>query len=125
MIHHVSLGTNDVARSRAFYDPIMALLGLRPMAEHGRSVDYGVGDIQFSLETPTDGRPASVGNGVHVAFQARDRATVREFHRLGLALGGADAGAPGIRGDYDANYYGAFIRDPDGNKIEAVTYSAI
>ena len=63
MIHHVSLGTNDVARARAFYDPIMALLGLRPMAGHGRSVDYGVGDIQFSLETPTDGRPASAGNG--------------------------------------------------------------
>jgi len=124
MIHHVSLGTNDVARARAFYDPIMALLGLRPIGGHGRSADYGVGDIQFSLETPTDGRPAGVGNGVHVAFQAADRAMVREFHRLGLALGGTDAGAPGLRPEYDANYYGAFIRDPDGNKIEAVTYSA-
>ena len=62
--------------------------------------------------------------GTHVAFQARDRATVQAFHRVGLENGARDDGAPGLRPEYDAHYYGAFWRDPDGNKIEAVTFSA-
>ncbi len=124
MIHHVSIGTNDVARARAFYDPIMALLGFRPLKNHPASCDYGIAEIQFSVETPVDGEPATVGNGVHICFQALDRAMVREFHRLALALGGMDAGPPGVREQYDAHYYGAFVRDPDGNKIEAVTMTA-
>ncbi|PTQ13211.1 glyoxalase [Sphingomonas oleivorans] len=124
MIHHVSVGTNDIGRARAFYDPVLSLLGVRLLAENGKSADYGVGEILFSVETPIDGRPASAGNGVHIAFQARDRAMVREFHRLALAHGGTDEGVPGVRPEYDAHYFGAFVRDPDGNKIEAVTFSA-
>jgi catechol 2,3-dioxygenase-like lactoylglutathione lyase family enzyme len=124
MIHHVSLGTNDVARARTFYDPIMALLGFRRLKNYSMSADYGVGEIQFSVETPVDGKPASVGNGVHICFQALDRGMVREFHRLALELGGTDDGSPGIRAQYDDHYYGAFVRDPDGNKVEAVTMSA-
>lgn len=123
MIHHVSLGTNDLARARAFYDPVLQVLGLRLIQHDDESLDYGASDIFFSLETPTDKRSASAGNGMHVAFQARDRATVNEFHRVALAHGGTDAGEPGVRPQYDAHYYGAFVRDPDGNKIEAVTYS--
>lgn len=124
MIHHVSLGTNDVARSRRFYDPVLHLLGLRLLRAGERSLDYGVGDILISLETPVDGRPATCGNGTHIAFQARDRAMVDAFYETGLANGGTADGAPGIRAAYDAHYYGAFLRDPDGNKIEAVTFSA-
>jgi catechol 2,3-dioxygenase-like lactoylglutathione lyase family enzyme len=124
MIHHVSLGTNDVARARAFYDAVLGVVGLRLIRQDDHSADYGTGDILFSLETPVDGQPASPGNGVHVAFQARDRAMVQEFHRTALAHGGSDDGVPGLRPRYDANYYGAFVRDPDGNKIEAVTYAA-
>jgi catechol 2,3-dioxygenase-like lactoylglutathione lyase family enzyme len=124
MIHHVSLGTNDVARSRAFYDPILALLGLRLIKADDTSADYGTGDVMFSLETPVDGRPASPGNGVHVAFIARDRAMVQAFYETGLAHGGTSDGEPGLRPEYDANYYGAFLRDPDGNKVEAVTFAA-
>ena len=97
---------------------------MRVLAEDESSADYGAGEIVFSVETPVDGRPATAGNGVHIAFQARDRATVQAFHRSGLAHGGRDDGAPGPRPEYDANYYGAFLRDPDGNKIEAVTFSA-
>ena len=78
----------------------------------------------FSLEKPTDGQPASVGNGVHIAFLAGKRAQVDEFYRLALAHGGSDAGPPGLRPEYDANYYAAFVHDPDGNKIEAVTFLA-
>jgi catechol 2,3-dioxygenase-like lactoylglutathione lyase family enzyme len=124
MIHHVSVGTSDVARARAFYDPVMALLGFRSLKDHKDSANYGIGEIMFSVETPVDGNPASAGNGVHICFQALDRGMVQEFHRIALAHGGTDDGPPGVRHQYDAHYYGAFVRDPDGNKIEAVTFSA-
>jgi catechol 2,3-dioxygenase-like lactoylglutathione lyase family enzyme len=124
MIHHLSLGSNDVNSARAFYDPLMSLLGLRLLKHSDRSLHYGASDIIFSIETPIDGLPATAGNGAHVAFQAPDRETVRRFHATALALGGADEGPPGIRDNYNANYFGAFVRDLDGNKIEAVTYTA-
>ena len=124
MIHHVSLGITDVARARAFYDPLMSLIGFRLLKLSDKALHYGASDIVFSLETPFDGQPASPGNGVHIAFQAPDRETVRRFHERAPQYGGADEGRPGIRAHYNANYYGAFVRDPDGNKIEAVTYTA-
>lgn len=93
--------------------------------ERGQSLDYGSGVFAFSIERPLDGKPATGGNGTHIAFEARRRSDVDAFHREGLAHGGRDAGAPGLRPEYDANYYGAFLFDPDGNKIEAVTFSAI
>lgn len=123
MLHHVSIGTNDVERARAFYDPLMALLAYRSLRDHPRSLDYGVTDVVFSVETPLNGAPATAGNGVHICFVAADRAAVDNFHRVALDQGGTDAGAPGVRAAYDPHYYGAFILDPDGNKIEAVTFS--
>ena len=124
MLSHVSIGTNDAVRAAAFYDPVLATLGIRKLHERDGSLDYGTSIMFFSLEKPVDGKPASVGNGVHVAFLAETRAMVDEFHRAGLANGGNDAGTPGLRPEYDANYYGAFLRDPDGNKIEAVSFAA-
>jgi catechol 2,3-dioxygenase-like lactoylglutathione lyase family enzyme len=124
VIHHLSLGTNDAERARAFYDPLMALLGLRLVKQDSAGVHYGTGEILFSLVTPVDGSRAKPGNGAHVAFAARDRAMVQEFHRIALAQGGTEDGAPGLRPSYDAHYYAAFVRDPDGNKIEAVTHAA-
>lgn len=120
-ISHVSVGVNDVRRSQRLYDPLMRLLGLRVVASDEESVDYGVDQLVFSLETPSDRRPATPGNGVHIAFAAPDRATVDAFHREALRLGAQDAGAPGPRPQYSPTYYGAFIYDFDGNKIEAVT----
>jgi catechol 2,3-dioxygenase-like lactoylglutathione lyase family enzyme len=76
MIHHVSLGSNDIAKARAFYDPLMSLIGFRVLKASAIAAYYGASDIVFSLETPVDGNPASPGNGVHVAFQAPDRETV-------------------------------------------------
>jgi catechol 2,3-dioxygenase-like lactoylglutathione lyase family enzyme len=102
MIHHVSVGTNDLDRAQAFYDPVMSEIGLRLI----------------------DRAPACPGNGVHVAFHVGRRELVSSFHTAGLANGGVDEGAPGTRRQYDSNYYAAFLRDPDGNKIEAVTFSA-
>lgn len=124
MIHHVSVGTNDLSRSRAFYDAVLPVLGLRLLNGSASSADYGVGSFLFSVETPVDGRPATAGNGVHIAFAAGRRAMVDQFHATALGHGGRDAGAPGLRPEYDAHYYGAFVFDPDGNKIEAVTYSS-
>ena len=124
MLSHVSLGTNDADRAARFYDPVLAVLGMRKIGERDGAIDYGTCMTVFSLEKPTDGQPASVGNGVHIAFLAGKRAQVDEFYRLALAHGGSDAGPPGLRPEYDANYYAAFVHDPDGNKIEAVTFLA-
>lgn len=123
MIHHVSLGTKDVARARAFYDPVLAVVGLRLLEQDVGELHYGAGTFLFSLVTPVDGTPATPGNGVHIAFAAGSRAQVDTFHRVALDNGGVSDGVPGLRPEYNPNYYGAFVRDPDGNKIEAVTYS--
>jgi catechol 2,3-dioxygenase-like lactoylglutathione lyase family enzyme len=96
MIHHVSVGTNDIKRAKAFYDPLMSLIGFRILKASDKSIHYGVSDIVFSLETPTNSFPATARDGTHIAFQAPDRETVRRFHEMALASGGTDEGAPGI-----------------------------
>jgi len=125
MIHHISAGTNDIERAKTFYDQVMPLIGFRLCKASDKAARYGASDIVFSVQTPLDGLPATPGNGFHVAFQAPDRETVRRFYETALANGGRDEGAPEIRENYNANYYGAFVRDLDGNTIEAVTYSAM
>jgi catechol 2,3-dioxygenase-like lactoylglutathione lyase family enzyme len=82
MIHHVTFGTNDVERARHFYDPLMDLLGLRRLKTNDGGVHYGTGQILFSVVTTTNGRPATAGNGTHVAFQARDHEMVRKRARV-------------------------------------------
>jgi catechol 2,3-dioxygenase-like lactoylglutathione lyase family enzyme len=124
MIHHVSFGSNDIARARAFYDPVLALLGLRLIKASDEEAHYGTATIIFSVVRPRNGKLASAGNGAHVAFAVRERAMVERFHTTALAHGGSSDGAPGLRPEYDANYYGAFVCDPDGNKVEAVTLAA-
>ncbi len=124
MIHHISVGTNDVARSRAFYDAVMPILGLSLMKESETSADYGGGHLVFSAETPLDGKPATTGNGSHVAFDLEDRVRVDRFYDVALAHGGTSDGPPGIRAHYDPHYYAAFVLDPDGHKIEAMTFAA-
>jgi catechol 2,3-dioxygenase-like lactoylglutathione lyase family enzyme len=124
MIHHVSAGTNDIKRARTFYEPLMSLIGFRILTSSDKAVHFGSSDIVFSLETPINGLPATSGNGVHIAFQAPDRQTVRRFYESAIANGATDEGAPGLRENYNANYYCALVRDPDGNKIEAVTFTA-
>jgi catechol 2,3-dioxygenase-like lactoylglutathione lyase family enzyme len=120
-LSHVSIGVNDVRKAKAFYDPLMRIVGLRVRQSDEESVDYGDDRLLFSLETPVDRRAATPGNGVHIAFSAPDRDTFDRFYREALRLGARDAGAPGLRPQYSATYYGAFVLDPDGNKIEAVT----
>lgn len=124
MLHHVSLGTTDLERARAFYDPVMRELGLGCTLEVDDAIGYGAGITVFSLNLPVDGAPASPGNGVHVAFEVEKREAVDAFFRVAVANGGVGDGEPGLRPEYDGNYYAAFVRDPDGNKIEAVTFVA-
>lgn len=124
MLHHVSLGTGDLRRARAFYDPVLRELGLSRTLDVPEAVGYGAGITVFSLNLPADGKAASVGNGTHVAFEVERRAAVDAFYRVALANGGASDGAPGLRPEYDGHYYAAFVRDPDGNKIEALTFAA-
>ena len=119
-LHHVSFGVNDVARAKAFYDPLLQILRLRVLKESPTAVHYGVDSIIFSLETPVDRRPATAGNGTHIAFAAPDTATVDAFYREAIRLGARDGGAPGPRPRYSEGYYGAFVFDPEGNKLEAV-----
>jgi catechol 2,3-dioxygenase-like lactoylglutathione lyase family enzyme len=84
-----------------------------------------VTEVLFSLERPVDGLAAQPGNGTHLAFHAGHRNTVDACYMAGLANGGRDDGAPRIRAQYDAHYYAAFLRDPDGNKIEFVTFAGL
>jgi catechol 2,3-dioxygenase-like lactoylglutathione lyase family enzyme len=124
MIHHLSLGTNDVARARRFYEAAFPVAGLHLMQDKETELIYEAGTFLVSPIMPINGHPAMAGNRTHVAFAAEDRGMVHRFHAAALANGGTDDGAPGLRPEYDANDYGAFVRDRDGNKIEAVTYSA-
>lgn len=124
MLHHLSLGTADIDRARAFYDPVMQELGFRRTFEADDAIGYGAGITVFSLNRPADGGAASPGNGVHVAFEVERRAAVDSFFQVAIANGGVEDGAPGLRPEYDAHYYAAFVLDPDGNKIEALTFTA-
>ena len=121
MILYTTLGTNDLARARAFYDPVLATLGPVQVFEGKTEVGYGrPGDADPSLyiTAPHDGGPATRGNGTMLALTAPTRAAVAAFHATALAHGGSDEGAPGLR--YSANFYSCYVRDPDGNKLSAV-----
>lgn len=119
ILSHVSIGTNDFARSTAFYDRVLKSIGIHRIMEHPGAVAYGKLYPEFWVQTPIDGKTASVGNGSHFAFFVLSKEEVDAFHREGLAAGAEDDGAPGPRPDYGEPYYGAFLRDPDGHKIEA------
>ncbi len=126
MLHHVSVGASDIRRATKFYDAALAPLGMERTLEFGNSaVAYGTKSrVEFWVQLPHDGEPASVGNGVHICFTAPSIEAVQAFHAAGLGAGGADDGAPGPRPQYSPDYYGAFLRDPDGNKIEAVRFGS-
>jgi catechol 2,3-dioxygenase-like lactoylglutathione lyase family enzyme len=118
MIGYVTLGTNDLARGAAFYDAIAAELGTARMMEWDGTIAWGTpgGAAGVALTKPFDGNPASVGNGVMVALEAKDEAQVDRLHAVALEHGGSCEGPPGPRGD---SFYAAYFRDPDGNKLNA------
>lgn len=123
MFDHLSITTTDLDRAQSFYDAVLAPLGVPRVNRRERSVGYG--------ERPdADGGPCYlsvylsinvVADNRHWCFRAPSRAAVRAFHHAALAQGGTDDGPPGLRAIYGPDYYAAFVRDPDGNRLEAVT----
>lgn len=126
MIDHVSVGVRDLARSRAFYDAVLAPLGLVRIVDfEGRGSDYGSapGTLGVEFTITAEGPNVSPSRGMHVCFRAPSRAAVDRFHAQAPATGGRDDGAPGVRAKYHADYYAAFVLDPDGHRIEAVCHA--
>ncbi|MBD2071949.1 VOC family protein [Leptolyngbya sp. FACHB-671] len=119
ILSHISIGTNDFERAIAFYDQVLLTLGCKRIMEHPGAVAYGKQYPEFWVQTPIDGNRATVGNGTHFGFIAPTKDSVHAFYEAALAAGGMDEGAPGSRPDYGEPYYGCFVRDPDGHKIEA------
>ena len=117
MIDHITVGVTDFARSKAFYEKALAPLGWKVMMEFGPSAGFGDIHPHFWIAQRND-----ASGKLHVAFRARDRATVDAFYQAALAAGGKDNGAPGIRAQYSPTYYGAFVFDLDGNNVEAVNH---
>ena len=127
MFSHVTIGSNDLARSVVFYDALLAPLGIkrRKSAEDVGSatqcwVQAGGSIPGFYVGAPFDGRAATGGNGSMAAFVAADPAAVDAAYLAGIAAGGTDEGRPGPRPQYGRGYYGAYLRDPDGNKVHIV-----
>jgi len=118
MITHIMLGSNDVKRSKAFYDAALGALGYGPGILSEKHVYYmhSAGPA-IGIGLPYNGQPATHGNGGTVGFAASDDSAVKAFHSAGLANGGTDEGPPGPRPFGSGTAYGAYLRDPDGNKI--------
>jgi catechol 2,3-dioxygenase-like lactoylglutathione lyase family enzyme len=120
MLHHVSVGVTDFDRAAKFYDAVLATLGFKRVADFSpHAIAYGSDRPEFWIGAPHDQKPMSAGNGTHLGFIARTKAQVLKFHEVALKMGGSNNGEPGPRPDYGPDYYGAFIYDLDGNKIEA------
>jgi catechol 2,3-dioxygenase-like lactoylglutathione lyase family enzyme len=122
MLSHVHIGVNDFGRALAFYGPVLERLGLvqrfgEPGVPWAGWQAPGVARPLFLVGRPFDGQPATPGNGAMNALLAPDRAAVDAVHALALRHGGTCEGPPGLRPQYHANYYGAYFRDPEGNKL--------
>ena len=122
MISYLTLGTNDLERAGRFYDAALAPLGRVRLPAVERELWYGQpgGPTELVILHPFDGRPATWGNGVTVGLSVPDEATVIAMHAAALAAGGLDEGAPGLRLEYSPDFYAAYVRDPDGNKLAFV-----
>jgi len=124
MIDHVGFAVSHFERSKAFYLQALAPLGYSIFRE--RALEGGGGRAGFWADGKPDfwiGSGTALKGMLHVAFTAKDRATVDAFHRAALMAGGKDNGAPGVRAHYHPSYYGAFVLDPDGHNVEAVCHT--
>lgn len=119
MIDHVSIGVRDVAKSKAFYDAALGPLGYSCLSTAEASLGYGREAIALWIGASANPVPADPQSGLHFCFSAPTRRSVDAFHKGALGAGGRDNGTPGLRADYGANYYAAFVIDPDGYRIEA------
>jgi catechol 2,3-dioxygenase-like lactoylglutathione lyase family enzyme len=120
MIDHVSIAVRDLAAATRFYEAVLATLGLRRLESRATTVGFGKSYPEFWLNLRRDPKLAS--DGAHAALRARTPEMVDAFHAAALARGGTDDGAPGFRQQHGDGYYAAFIRDADGNRVEAVSF---
>jgi catechol 2,3-dioxygenase-like lactoylglutathione lyase family enzyme len=123
LIDHISIPVADLDRAAAFYDAALATLGLHRRKERSGAIGYGddnrAAPVFWILDRAREGS-ANAGTGLHVSFEASDRSSVDAFHATAVRCGGQDAGASGLRPQYTMPFYGAFVLDLDGFKLEAV-----
>ena len=128
MIAYTMVGTNDLERSLAFYEPIMEAMGLDQCWKDRLSASWGRKDDEtfprFFTGHPFDEKAAQPGNGTMTAFRLDDAAIIDRLYELSMRNGGSDEGKPGLRPQYGEGFYAAYVRDPDGNKLAFVCYDA-
>jgi catechol 2,3-dioxygenase-like lactoylglutathione lyase family enzyme len=123
MIDHISLAVRDLKKGEAFYAALLAPLGMTKLREWpDAAIGFGKKYPEFWINRRSAMDRIAADSGVHICLRAPDNAAVDAFHSAALAAGGTSDGAPGLRKEYHDNYYAAFIRDPDGNRVEAVTF---
>ena len=122
MIDHVSIAVRDLARATAFYEAVLGALGYARLETRPRTIGFGKQYAEFWLNLRDGMAPLKPESGAHVALRARATEMVDAFHAAALAAGGKSDGAPALRPQHGDGYYAAFIRDLDGNRVEAVTF---
>ncbi|MGH6727479.1 MAG: VOC family protein [Pseudolabrys sp.] len=124
MIDHISIAVHDLKASERFYTALLATLGMTKLREWpNAAIGYGKKYPEFWINARAAMTPVAADSGVHICLRAGDAETVDAFHAAALAAGATSDGAPGLRTQYHESYYAAFIRDPDGNRIEAVNFT--
>ncbi|GIK80590.1 MAG: VOC family protein [Xanthobacteraceae bacterium] len=122
MIDHVSIAVRDLSRARRFYEAVLGAIGYSRLEVRPTTVAFGKRYSEFWLNHRPNMAPIDPEAGIHICLRAASRAVVDAFHAAALAAGGTSDGVPGFRPQHGEGYYAAFIRDPDGNRIEAVTF---
>jgi catechol 2,3-dioxygenase-like lactoylglutathione lyase family enzyme len=122
MIDHVSIAVRDLVAAARFYESVLAALGMSKLESRPTTVGFGKTYPEFWINLRSAMTPASADSGAHVCLRARDKESVDAFHAVALHDGGVSDGAPALRPQHGDGYYAAFICDPDGNRIEAVTF---
>jgi catechol 2,3-dioxygenase-like lactoylglutathione lyase family enzyme len=122
MIDHVSIAVRDLGKAEPFYAAVLAPLGMRKLREWpNAAIGFGKTYPEFWINRREAMDSVAKDSGVHICLRATDSRAVEDFHTAALKCGGTSDGAPGLR-DYHSAYFAAFVRDPDGNRIEAVTF---
>jgi catechol 2,3-dioxygenase-like lactoylglutathione lyase family enzyme len=125
MIDHVSVAVRDLQASARFYGAVLGALGFAKLEERPATIAFGKTYSEFWINLRERTELVAAGSGAHVAFRARSTEMVDAFHAAALAAGGASDGAPALRPQHGEGYYSAYIRDLDGNRIEAVTFVGV
>ena len=122
MIDHISISSSDLARSTAFYEAVLSTIGFDKLVERENTVGFGKKYPEFWLNYRPHTANVATNTGVHIALRTKGKESVDRFFQTALQSGAQSDGAPGFRTEYNESYYAAFIRDPDGNRIEVVTF---